>query len=146
MNEPVYPINYSPFDEIYSFTSIGRYGSIQKIVSFTEFQSNIFNLGFGDLDPYTDEINDTIVSDNGDMKMILATVLSILNEFLAQNPTAYIFFKGSTQSRTRLYQMAINSYFNEFNQVFEIYGLINDVPETFQKNKKYESFLIRKLL
>ena len=44
MNEPIYPISYSPFYEIYSFTSIGSYGSIQKIISFTEFQSDIFNL------------------------------------------------------------------------------------------------------
>ncbi len=125
---------------------MGKQGSIQKIVRFTEFQENIFNLGFGDLDPISEEIDDKIVSDNGDMRMVLATIVSIVKLFLNKNPTAYIYFQGSSKSRTRLYQIAINLYFDEFTPTFELFGIIHDTPEPFQKNKYYESFLVRKLL
>lgn len=146
MTEPIYQVSYSSTNETYAFTSIGKYGSIKKLVRFTEFQQNIFNLGFGDLNTFTDEVDDKIVSDNGDMKTVLATVVSIIETFFGKNPTAFIYFKGSSQSRTRLYQIAINLYFDEFSTIFEVFGLINDEPEPFQKNKYYESFLVRKLL
>ena len=58
---------------------------------------------------------------------------------------AYIFFEGSTKSRTRLYQIAINQYYDTFSKYLELFGLTNGNPEPFQKNKSYESFLVRKL-
>ncbi len=146
MNKPKYEVNYSPFEEIYTFTSIGQKGEIRKAVQLFEYQENVFNLGFGDLDPLTDEIDDKSVSGNGDTEMVLATVISIAVDFLKRNPMANISFKGSSESRTRLYQMAINIYYDEFIEYFEIFGSIDDNLEPYQKHKKYESFLIRKLL
>ena len=145
MNEPVYTIEFDSISNQYFFESIGQKGSIFKVVIFTEFQNNVFNLGFGDYDLKTKQIDDTKVSDNGDMPKVLATVVSIVFHFLEKNPMAYIFFEGSTKSRTRLYQIAINQYYNAFSEYLELFGLTNGNPESFQKNKPYESFLIRKL-
>jgi hypothetical protein len=126
MTEPIYQIRYSPFDEIYTFESVGKYGSIQKVVSFIEFKDNVFNIGFGDLDPFTDEIDDKIVSDNGDMKTVLATIIAIIKDFSKKNPSAYIYFEGSSKSRTRLYQIVMNLYYDDFSQDFELFGSVND--------------------
>lgn len=145
MNQPTYNVVYSQSEKQYTFKSIGKNGNILKVVKFVEFQDNVYNLGFGDFDPHKNQIDDTIVTDNGDMTKVLATVVSIIVEFLSENPVAHVFFEGSTKSRTRLYQIAINRYYDEFSQTFEIFGLDGGNFETFKKNKSYESFLIRKM-
>ena len=145
MNEPVYDVSYLPSENRYYFESIGRKGKITKVVAFTEKQNDIYNLGFGDFNPVTGQVDDKVKSENGDMPKVLATVLHITAQFLSDNPMLYVFFKGSTPDRTRLYQMAINHHYEEFSVNFEIFGLIDYTPEPFQKNKLYESFLIRKL-
>ena len=58
MNKPKYEVNYSTSDEIYTFTSVGKRGKIKKAVQLYEYQEDTFNLGFGDLDPLTEEIAD----------------------------------------------------------------------------------------
>ncbi len=47
--------------------------------------------------------------------------------FLSQYAT------GSTKSRIRLYRMGITKYFDEVNQDFEIYGLLEGEWEEFKK-------------
>lgn len=146
MNIPKYEVTYSPSNEFYTFVSVGKKGRIIKAVQIQEFQVNLFNLGFGDLDIITNEVNDKVKSDNGDTEIVLATVISIAIEFLQKNPSAYIYFEGNSDSRNRLYQMAINLYYEEFIQHIAIFGYFNDGSmEEYQKDKKYESFLIRKV-
>lgn len=146
MNISKYEVTYSPSNEFYTFVSVGKKGKIIKAVQIQEFQQNIFNLGFGDLDPITNGVNDKIKSNNGDTEIVLATVFSIAIEFLQKNPSAYIYFEGNSDSRNRLYQMAINLYYEEFTQHIAIFGYLDDGSmEEYQKDNKYESFLIRKV-
>jgi hypothetical protein len=146
MNHPTYSVEFDPLKKQYSFRSTGRKGTIIKVVEFVEIQANVYNLGFGDFNPITQEIDDTIATKNGDMHKVLATIISITIDFLSDKPLAYVLFEGSTESRTRLYQIAIHQYYDEFIRVFEIYGSDGGPFELFDKNKKYESFLIQKLL
>ena len=144
MNKPIYTIQQA--DEYsYAFFSVGKNGIILKIVAFEQIEGNRYNLGFGDYDFLTEEVNDKIVSDNGDSEKVLATVVGILNDFLLKHADYEVFVIGSTESRTRLYQIAINIYYEEFTQFYQIFGKIGDNVESFQKNKVYESFLIRRL-
>lgn len=145
MNEPTYRVDFDLKNDYYIFESIGQNGSIFKVVVFSEIKNNIYNFGFGDYDLQTKAIDDKSVSDNGDMKKVIATVISVALKFLSENPMTYIYFKGSTPIRTLLYQRIINQHFDELIQSYEIYGLNDDEPEPFRKNKSYESFLIRKL-
>ncbi len=145
MNQPTYKIQVNE-ENTYSFISIGRKGLILKVVRFDEIEPTIFNLGFGDFDFEKQTLSDSIVSDNGDMEKILATVVSILNDFLQNNPKFSVFIVGSTLSRTRLYQIAINRYYEDFKVYFEIFGYRNSEFDVFQKNVNYESFLVRKML
>jgi len=145
MNQPTYKIQVNE-ENTYSFISIGRKGLILKVVRFDEIEPTIFNLGFGDFDFEKQTLSDSIVSDNGDMEKILATVVSILNDFLQNNPKFSVFIVGSTLSRTRLYQIAINRYYEDFKVYFDIFGYRNSEFDVFQKNVNYESFLVRKML
>jgi len=145
MNQPTYKIQVNE-ENTYSFISVGRRGLILKVVRFDEIESDIFNLGFGDFDFERQTLSDSIVSDNGDIEKILATVVLILNDFLQNNPKFSVFIVGSTLSRTRLYQIAINRYYEDFKVYFEIFGFKNSDFEIFQKNVNYESFLVRKML
>ena len=145
MNQPTYKVDFDSAFNYYIFESIGRNGSIFKAVVFDKIETNIFNFGFGDYDLQTQKVDDTIVSDNGDMTKVLATVISIATKFLSENPISYIYFKGSSLIRTQLYQRIMNTYYDDLISSYEIYGLNDNEPESFQKNKSYESFLIRKL-
>lgn len=64
-NLPRYDIRIGETKRSYEFTSIGIKGKIDKMVSFQETNiENLYNLGFGDKDPITGEIDDTIVTNN----------------------------------------------------------------------------------
>ena len=145
MNQPVYQSFYSPKEERYVFESIGTKGKILKVVKFFEINENLYNLGFGDFDLTTNQIDDEVVTDNGDLVKVLATVVSLALNFLDENPMAFIFFEGSTQNRTQLYQWMINRYYDDLINRIEIYGVNNGEYESYQKTQDYESFLIRKL-
>ena len=57
------------------FLSEGPKGKIEKIIQFSVVnQDNLFNLAFGDKNLETGEIDDKIVTDNGDSEKVLATV------------------------------------------------------------------------
>ena len=145
MNQPTYQVEYLPDEDQYIFESIGKNGSIYKVIIFTEVQRGVFNFGFGDYDPKTYRIDDKNVSDNGDMTKVLATVIGVMFNFLSENPFVSILIKGSTPLRTQLYHRIISRYYNELNDSYDFFGFIENIPERFQKNKPYESFLIRKV-
>jgi hypothetical protein len=84
-------------------------------------------------------------SKNGDMEKIIATIIAIIDIFLSINPTSTIYLSGSNSKRTRLYQIAISKYYDEFSLFYAISGSINDNYEPFKKSINYESFLIKKL-
>jgi hypothetical protein len=145
MNEPTYKVDFDDNNGYFVFESVGQKGSILKVVVFTEIQEGVFNLAFGDYDIETKLIDDKSVSNNGDMKKVISTVVNITMKFLFENPTVYVYIEGSTTVRTRFYQRIIDRYYDNFNSVFELYGLRDGIPTFFQKNQSYESFLIKKL-
>jgi glycerate kinase len=83
---------------------------------------NLYNLAFGDILDDSSEINDLSITDNQDRDKILATVVSTVYEFTKRNPKAKIFIAGSTDARNRLYRMAIDKYFDELSETFDIKG------------------------
>ena len=52
----------------YHFISNGLQGAIQKIAKFSLIDENLYNFGFGDFDPVTGDISDSITSDNKDVE------------------------------------------------------------------------------
>lgn len=118
---------------------------INKVVAFQQTSvATIYNLGLADYDPTTGEIDDTIITDNGDMEKILATIFQIVLYYLSINPNHIVYFSGNSPSRTRLYRIAINHSLNELTVLVDVLGVINLQPEPFTANRAYDGFLIRK--
>ena len=128
----------------FDFISVGKKGEIHKRVTFIELQYGFFNMGLGDLNPETAEVDYFSVSDNGDRNTVLATVSEIIESFFELYPSYTIYFKGTSNSRTRLYQMAINHFYDELSERFHILGELDDKMTRFKRNTNYKSFLILK--
>ncbi len=90
-------------------------------------------MGFGDEDPDTGKINDLIITNNEDRDMVLATVANTIIDFCNHHGNHYIYAKGSTSARIRLYQMGISNLWNEISIDFDIYGLKDGSWHAFHK-------------
>lgn len=144
MKLPIYELRSSENFTTFEFTSIGPKGEIPKLIQFsTTNYRDVFNLAFGDKNPETGNLDDMVISNNGDSEKVLATVVRCVYAFTHKNPESWIYASGSTKSRTRLYRMGIAKFFEEANNDFEIYGQINDEWESFRSNVDYEAFLVK---
>lgn len=128
----------------FEFTSIGPKGAIKKQVRFRARDSGdlIFNLGFGDLNEETDELDDFTISNNGDKDKVLATVAAAVIDFTCYFPQAFVYAKGSTQVRTRLYRMAIFKNLKEIEVILYVYGLKENSWTKFEPYCNYEAFMV----
>jgi len=144
MELQTYNISEDRKGKSFGFTSIGSKGDIPKLVLYQETSiPNLYNLAFGDYNPNTEELDDLIVTDNGDGEKVLATVVSTIHHFFGENPTAVVYLTGSTPSRTRLYRIAIAKYLPVFEEKFEILGELLEGWERYRVNIKYEGFFIK---
>lgn len=129
----------------FEFLSEGPKGKIEKIIQFSLVnQNNLYNLAFGDKNPLTGDIDDIVVSDNSDSEKVLATVVAAVYAFCDKLPQAWIYATGSTASRTRLYRMGINKYYNIVEIDFEIFGQMQNEWERYEKGKAYQAFVIQR--
>jgi len=145
MKLPKYPLAASDKLMTFEFISEGTKGLIHKLVRYQSTNlKDVYNLAFGDKDHTTGEIDDTIISNNGDSEKVLATVVATVYAFTDRYPDTWIYATGSTKSRTRLYRMGITRFISEVKDDFEILGERNDDWEKFRKNVDYEGFLVRR--
>lgn len=130
---------------IFEFESLGPKGRIKKIVQYTETNlKDFYNLGFGDKDEESGEINDQSITNNGDSMQVLATVASTVYAFTNKYPDAWVYVTGSNKARTRLYRMGITNNLLEIKKDFEVYGLNDDKWIQFNKDVDYNAFLIKR--
>lgn len=130
---------------LFEFVSVGPKGRIKKIVQYTETNlKDFYNLGFGDKDEKTGEINDLVITNNGDSQQVLATVASTVYAFTDKHPYAWIYVRGSNNARTRLYRIGITNNLLEIKKDFEVFGLKDDRWHEFRKDTEYKAFLIKR--
>ncbi|WP_158795255.1 hypothetical protein [Pedobacter sp. L105] len=154
-NERYQHITSSPDKSEFKFISEGKNGAIKKLIQYKKVHAelpDIYNLCFGNLSENGKSVDDSVRSNNGDMMKILTTGAFTVNEFISCYPDKIIYIRGSDPARTRLYQIAINKYFDEIIKNYELYGHVfkpatetseeEDYDEPFQKNKNYYGFLV----
>src|SRR4051812_49268351 len=118
----------------FEFLSEGRKGKIVKVIQFQPMNlPNLYNLAFGDRNADTGELDDTIVTYNGDSEKVLATVVAAVYAFADKYPNAWIYATGSTGTRTRLYRMGINKYFEIVETDFELMDEMQNEWEWYEK-------------
>jgi hypothetical protein len=144
MNYPHYDIQESISRLHFEFVSQGPKGHIRKVVDYSYIEElGVWNLGFGDYNAITRSIDDQIVTDNGDGRKVLATVIFTLNEFFIGHPEAIVFFTGSTERRTELYGRIIQQNIRDFSNRFLVEGVNQDgSTEAFNRSKSYFAYLI----
>ncbi|MCX6219007.1 hypothetical protein [Spirosoma sp.] len=112
MTQEVYNVEVFNSHTTYYFESRGPKGAIVKLIQFALIErtdlgnigiTDIYNLGFGDFDSDTMQVNDLADSRNGDKDKVLATVARATLDFLSTYPLATVYATGSTDSRTRQY-------------------------------------------
>lgn len=145
MNYPSYLFYSNQNSTEFFFESIGSKGVINKVIAFQETSfAGIYNLALGDINPLTNEVDDTVVTDNGDTEKILATTFQIVNHYFSLFPHHQIYFSGNSPARNRLYRIAINHSFYALDSIFELFGVMNNELEPFVSTRPYQAFLIRK--
>lgn len=143
MNLEKYPVVSIDEHLVYEFLSEGPMGAIKKIIYFQQVNGNLFNLLFGDWKEEEQMIDDMARSNNNDRNKVIATVASTVFDFLKHYPEAVVFIKGSTHSRTRLYQIGILTNWHEISQLLIIEGFRNNNWEFIEKQRNYLAFLVR---
>jgi len=139
-----YNVNSGNENLYFTFISEGSKGNIIKVVKYESLNDKVFNLGFGDKISDTDQIDDKIISNNGDTAKVLATVIHTIFKFFEKHPDKFLYITGSTALRTRLYRRIITNNLIEIKQNFVIFGFDNGHYEDFTPNIDYEFFLIMK--
>ncbi|KAA0989995.1 DUF6934 family protein [Dyadobacter aurulentus] len=137
-----YPLRISQDSLTFSFESISNHRVIAKLIEFVQIDDQVYNLAFGDveIDGY---LNDLVVSDNMDTKEVLASVIEAVLIFFDAHPNNSVYIKGSTTSRTRLYQIVLNREYCNWQDKFIVYGVCGEDVLTFQAGIAFEAFVIK---
>lgn len=147
MNLDHYDLNPRAGNFYYEFYSEGPKGRIRKLIQFHLVQDSpdvVYNLGFGDWVDEMGDVDDLAISNNNDRKKVLSTVAQAVLIFTRKHKNAFIVAKGSTPSRTRLYQMGIAEFYDDIEPLFYVSGRIGNQWLPFEKGKNYDAFLIKR--
>jgi hypothetical protein len=142
---PRYELKSDESLTVFEFVSVGKKGKIPKIVQYTETNlKDFYNLGFGDKNLQTGDVDDAVISDNGDGQKILATVAATVYAFTDKYPDAWVYATGSTKARTRLYRIGLTNNLAEILEDFELYGQKDGVWQEFVRGVACEAFLVKR--
>ena len=142
-----YPVVRIGNELIFYFMSINPYGCnpVYKVIMYVPlsiYGENYYNLGFGDYDKDTGLFDDKAISNNGDMRQILGTVVSTLGIFFGEHPDKTVHLNGSDQTRKDYYHKLINDYWYRIQELYLVQGCNHGITEIYQKGMKYEFILI----
>ena len=146
MNTETYEYSADKEKLVYNFNSLGDKGNIPKAVIYENITYNHFNLAFGDYDVTESEINDKVVTDNGDIIKVLGTVIETIQNFFQAYPHAILDIRGSTPTRIKLYQRIIKMNLIEIQTKFNILAFRDSElsPEFPNFSQEYQCFQISK--
>lgn len=145
MQLPRYELKTEKSLMIFEFISEGPKGKIPKLIKISETTlKGFYNLAFGDKNAETYDIDDNVVSNNGDSEQVLATVVSAVYAFTDAEKEAWVYATGSTKVRTKLYRRGITKYISEVRKDFEVFGLLNGEWQEFEIGVDYTAFVVKR--
>ncbi len=153
MDHQKYELSANADFTVFEFTSQGKNGKIQKAIKYTKtLNDNVYNLGFGDIiftDETTIEIDDTNLSNNGDLEMVIATVAYSVYVFTDNYPETYVLFGSSDTTKLRLYRMFLSHNLTEISKNFLLFGAIHNkqgqlVNIDFNSLEDVEGYFVRR--
>ena len=127
---------------IYIFESKGEQRSILKGIVFSQFEGNLWNLAFGDIQ--NGDINDSVVSNNQDIVKIIGTIAKIVYEFSNQYPNRDILINPVDDKRKKLYNHVFRRHFDTIKLDFHVTGISDGVDEDYSPEKVYDIFKLKR--
>jgi len=155
--ERTYPTNQIDPNTFY-FISEGKEGSFTLVARFeqrdiTTAEGEViitYNFGYANVEEISGRLvyDDTILIGNGDAFKTFRTLALGIQTFLNRNPSAIIYFTGSTPKRTFVYGLLISKYYDQIASEVSIHIFDSD-SRISRYNKDTESnviaFLITKI-
>ncbi len=136
-----YPLRDFKEKTIFLFVSHGKKGQILKGILFQKIDEvNNYNLAFGDV--INKKLDDEIVSNNGDAKMVISTVVEAVYIFFKTYPEAILEIDPVDKKRTRFYNYIFKSRYKEIEIGFILKGYSNNQWEQYDIQKSYQKFEI----
>ena len=106
------------------------------------FPNDTFNLELGDFHPESQ--SPAGITDNGDMNIVLTTLIMIIELYLERYPERAIRLKGNTREKFRLYRLALDMHVDILKQHFEI--MVEQDKRTFHPRNRDNFDKIRFLI
>lgn len=142
MNEPHYPFEASPNRFHYEFESVSEAKTVRKAVVFQATRlADVFNLVLLDLLESGEE-SDSTITDNQDLRLVMATVMRIVEFFSYHFPSHRVYFTGNDERKTRLYRIVIGREISQLRHKFNVLGRIGTRFEYFEVNRPYTAFIV----
>lgn len=144
MNEVSYPFLLTKTEFRYEFNSVSPEKEVKKVVLITQTDTpEVFNLALLDV-LENGKMSDISVTNNDDLRTVLATVIKIIEDFLNKNRVYFVIFRGSDERRQRLYRIVINREIDAIKQKFQIWGVVDNNLVAFESNQDMDFYLIGK--
>lgn len=141
MNAAFYEMEWYGKHPMFWFTSTGKETIVKVILFRPTEEPDIYEIVLGDL--ASDGLIDLETrSDNGDTEEVLSTVAEALLFFLSDHVEAKILIEASTDSRARLYQIAIKRELDDLGDYLVAYGFNGENPELLQSGKNFKKFVV----
>jgi hypothetical protein len=104
----------------FQFTSTGKAGPVTRQVRFNgQKDAGVYTLDLRDL-PVTKKDDPGRITDQGDMKTVLATLIQIIEIYTERYPRRSIRLKGDTQEKAFLYRAALDHHLDILCPMFII--------------------------
>jgi hypothetical protein len=127
----------------YRFISKGESSEIVKLVRYEPMGEGDWNLAFGDANADESDFDDTIISNNGDMRQIIQTIFLTGLIFTEAYPNRRVFVIPVDAQRGLLYNRVFKEKQAEIEAYFSIQGKMpNKKAEAYNALKIYRSFIL----
>lgn len=133
-----YTTNHNEALTRFYFVSKGNKGNILKVIAFSQWDGNAWNLGFGDF--RDGRIDDRVVSNNGDIGKVMQSVAYSAFSFLEKYPERSIIIQPVDEKRKRLYNLIFQRHYEELATAFILQGKHGNDWNPYSPNETYDVF------
>ncbi|MFN4253852.1 MAG: DUF6934 family protein [Saprospiraceae bacterium] len=133
-----YPLLPFDDDHVFPFFSSGKHGKILKLVVFSQTRTGKWNLAFGDFNGL--RLDDSIVSNNQDLPLVIKTVVAAAYRFSEKFPDRVIYIEAIDKRRNLLYHRVLRTHFEEISEVFFVEGRIEGRWVSYRPRLDFEAF------
>lgn len=147
MTEKSCPFEAKPIEIRYDFDSVSDEKTVRKTVIFSRLTTDLFNVALLDVLEYGLLSDDLVMTNNQDLRTVMAAVIRVIDSFLKQLPGKIVGFQGSGEQRTRLYRVVIGREPGLISQQFRVEGGggVDGDTEPFVPDRPHNSLFISKI-